>query len=134
MGRFAADDFLYLIEQGTASAIGTEFLRQLVRHLAKALDARYAFICEYVERGAVLTRGPLVEIEGLTGPVPEARGTTRPRTLEELQRVHILKVIEERDWVIEGGGGAAAVLGLGPSTLRYRMQKLGIKRPGGHSR
>ncbi|MGH8659984.1 MAG: GAF domain-containing protein [Gammaproteobacteria bacterium] len=43
------DDFLYLIEQGTASATGTEFLRQLVRHLAKALDARYAFICEYLE-------------------------------------------------------------------------------------
>jgi PAS domain S-box-containing protein len=130
--------------------LARHFLAQCARKLGKPLrDAsapslawleRYDWpgnvreLQNVIERAAVLTRGPLVEVEGLTGPVPEARGTTRPRTLEELQRVHILKVLEERDWVIEGGGGAAAVLGLGPSTLRYRMQKLGIKRPGAHSR
>jgi formate hydrogenlyase transcriptional activator len=33
------------------------------------------------------------------------------------------------DWRINGDGNAAAVLGLEPSTLRSRMQKLGIRRP-----
>jgi transcriptional regulator with GAF, ATPase, and Fis domain len=47
-----------------------------------------------------------------------------------VERAHILQVLEETRWVIEGPQGAAAILDMGPSTLRYRMQKLRIKRPG----
>jgi len=51
------------------------------------------------------------------------------RTLEESERKQILKILSETQWRIEGKDGAAAVLGLNPSTLRARMHKLGIVRP-----
>jgi formate hydrogenlyase transcriptional activator len=51
------------------------------------------------------------------------------KTLEELERNQILKILSETRWRIEGKEGAAAILGLHPSTLRARMQKLGIARP-----
>jgi transcriptional regulator with GAF, ATPase, and Fis domain len=52
-----------------------------------------------------------------------------PVTLEELERRHIVGVLEQVGWVIEGVKGAARVLNLHPNTLRSRMKKLGIKRP-----
>jgi transcriptional regulator with GAF, ATPase, and Fis domain len=52
----------------------------------------------------------------------------REATLEELERSHILQVLQQTRWRVEGSKGAAAILGLNPSTLRSRMHKLGIKR------
>jgi transcriptional regulator with GAF, ATPase, and Fis domain len=48
---------------------------------------------------------------------------------EAMAREHILQVLKNTSWKIEGEGGAAAVLGLKPSTLRFRIKKLGITRP-----
>ena len=50
------------------------------------------------------------------------------RTLEDLERDHILSVLGQTAWTIEGRNGAATVLGLHPNTLRSRMKKLGIMR------
>jgi transcriptional regulator with GAF, ATPase, and Fis domain len=50
-------------------------------------------------------------------------------TLEELERVHIRRVLDETSWRIEGELGAARKLGLHPSTLRGRMRKLGLRKP-----
>jgi transcriptional regulator with GAF, ATPase, and Fis domain len=50
-------------------------------------------------------------------------------TLEAVERRHLLLVLERQGWVIGGPQGAAAILGLNASTLRSRMQKLGIQRP-----
>jgi PAS domain S-box-containing protein len=50
-------------------------------------------------------------------------------SLEELERRHIETVLQQTNWMIEGGRGAAKVLNMNPSTLRSRMQKLGIRRP-----
>jgi len=52
-----------------------------------------------------------------------------PDRLDEIEREHILRILERCAWRINGDGNAAAVLGLEPSTLRSRMQKLGIRRP-----
>jgi transcriptional regulator with GAF, ATPase, and Fis domain len=49
-------------------------------------------------------------------------------TLEEVERRHIVKVLEARGWRVSGPKGAARVLGLNPSTLRSRMKKLAISR------
>jgi PAS domain S-box-containing protein len=49
--------------------------------------------------------------------------------LEEMTRRHIESVLKGTNWMIEGDRGAAKVLNMNPSTLRSRMQKLGIKRP-----
>ena len=48
--------------------------------------------------------------------------------LAELERDHILQVLRKTFWRIEGRNGAAAILGLNPSTLRGRMRKDGIRR------
>jgi len=52
-----------------------------------------------------------------------------PRTLEEAERRHIESTVRAVGWVLEGANGAAAMLGLNPSTLRGRMKRLGIRRP-----
>ncbi len=52
-----------------------------------------------------------------------------PATLEGVERTHILGVLAETGWRIEGKQGAATRLGLNPSTLRSRMDKLGIHKP-----
>jgi len=49
-------------------------------------------------------------------------------TLDEIDRHHILSVLDSTSWVIEGERGAAKVLDLHPNTLRSRMKKLGIDR------
>jgi len=57
-------------------------------------------------------------------PVPEVVVAS----LEAVQREHILRVLRASSWVIEGGRGAAARLGMKPATLRFRMKKFGISR------
>ena len=49
-------------------------------------------------------------------------------SLEAIERAHIVRVLEQAGFVIEGKKGAAAILGLAPSTLRSRMAQLAIHR------
>jgi transcriptional regulator with GAF, ATPase, and Fis domain len=50
------------------------------------------------------------------------------KALVEIERDHILQALEKTGWRIEGKKGAAAMLGINPSTLRGRMRKDGISR------
>jgi formate hydrogenlyase transcriptional activator len=84
-----------------------------------------------IERAVILSRGsflhvPLVDLKRRMGEVPEANGLA---TLEEVERKHILAVLEQTNWVFGGPNGAAERLGLKRPTLQFRMQKLGITRP-----
>ena len=87
-----------------------------------------------VERAAVLARGAQLEIGEplLSGPVRPAAKTDAARptlgTLEVVERDHILSVLEQTQWAIEGERGAARILGLNPSTLRGRLRKLGLRK------
>jgi formate hydrogenlyase transcriptional activator len=51
-------------------------------------------------------------------------------TLENAERNHILRALNETRWVVHGKKGAAELLGINPSTLRSRMEKLGIRKAG----
>jgi formate hydrogenlyase transcriptional activator len=51
-------------------------------------------------------------------------------SLDQVGKNYILRILEQTGWRVEGPKGAAVILGLNPSTLRSRMQKLGIRRPG----
>jgi len=66
-------------------------------------------------------------------PAPPPSGAEAPSTssasLEDLQRQHIIKVLSQTNWVIEGEKGAAKMLNLHPNTLRSRLKKMGIQRP-----
>ena len=79
-----------------------------------------------VERAVILADGPTLEIR-----TPEGRATPEAtrKSLDEVLESHIRTVLEQVHWRIRGAGGAAEVLHLKPTTLEYRMKKLGIRRP-----
>lgn len=58
---------------------------------------------------------------------PSAAASNR---MGDVEQAHILGVLEDCNWRIKGPQGAAKRLGMNPSTLRYRLKKLGIRRPG----
>ncbi len=62
-------------------------------------------------------------------PKPPSSETPDVRNLEDMERRHIMSVLERNGWRVGGRGGAAEVLGLKRSTLYSRMKKLGINRP-----
>ncbi|WP_194777648.1 sigma-54-dependent Fis family transcriptional regulator [Pararhodonellum marinum] len=49
-------------------------------------------------------------------------------TLADNEKTHILKALKHCNWKVSGLGGAAELLDLKPSTLEFRMKKLGIRR------
>jgi formate hydrogenlyase transcriptional activator len=56
--------------------------------------------------------------------------TAKPRSmdsLEDVQRQHILRVLERTGGVISGPSGAGAILNVHPNTLRSLMNRLGIR-------
>ncbi len=84
-------------------------------------------LASIIERAIILCPGPVFQLADeleMLGPP----SSSSLRTLEETERNHILKTLSETRWRIEGKDGAAAILGLNPSTLRARMHKLGIRR------
>jgi len=98
-----------------------------------------------IERAVVLSRGPIVRLgrdllpattedtaasdapirtpQNIVGP-----GEISGASLEQVEKRHILEVLVQTDWVIEGARGAAKILELHPNTLRSRMKKLRIGR------
>jgi predicted ATPase/transcriptional regulator with GAF, ATPase, and Fis domain len=84
-----------------------------------------------LERAAILSEGPIVEVEGVLpepARIEEATATPKGR-LDEVQREHIANVLRATGGVVEGAKGAAVILGMHPNTLRSRMKKLGIQLP-----
>jgi len=87
-----------------------------------------------LERAMIISPQPTLVVAPPVTHVTAAPGATRVagRDLRNLEREHILQVLEETGWRIRGKGGAAQVLGLKPTTLEGRMERLGIRRPGTH--
>jgi PAS domain S-box-containing protein len=107
-----------------------------------------------IERGVVLSRGPVFALDRdvfrvPAGPansngvledhdvptstppsrsLPYEEGGEPPLRLADAERQHIVAVLEQTGWVIEGPKGAAKILDLHPNTLRGRMKRLGIDR------
>jgi transcriptional regulator with GAF, ATPase, and Fis domain len=50
-------------------------------------------------------------------------------SLAALEKAHIVEILQQTNWRIEGEKGAALILGLHPNTLRSRMRKIGIQKP-----
>ena len=94
-----------------------------------------------IERAVILSPGPVLQVPRTdltpraTEPGPgqhevrdPARRTPIQSVLEEAERQHILRALEETQWVVAGPHGAAARLGMPRSTLQRRIQQLGIAR------
>ena len=97
-----------------------------------------------IERALILSNGPILDLETelttvSSSPVSSEQPLEVPpvlldadqspmKTLNEVEREHILAVLQQTHGVIDGSNGAAKTLGMHPNTLRHRMEKLGIKR------
>ena len=78
-----------------------------------------------IEHAMILSSGRNLNFPPPKSRLPEAPGT---RNLQDLERRHILDVLEKSGWRLTGEGGASEILGLKRTTLQSRMKKLGIKR------
>jgi transcriptional regulator with GAF, ATPase, and Fis domain len=82
-----------------------------------------------IERSVIISRGGALELgEWIAGGQREAPAGDA-RTLEEVEREYIVRVLIQTGWRVSGPSGAARILGLKPTTLEARMRKLGIMRP-----
>jgi PAS domain S-box-containing protein len=83
-----------------------------------------------IERAVITSQDRTLRIElpTKTQTVPEGICEDE-KTLEAIEREYIRHILELKNWRIDGPEGAALVLGLKPSTLRFRLKKLGLKRP-----
>ncbi len=79
-----------------------------------------------VERAMIVSTGTQLSI-----PLPAVAHPAGKRSLKlnDVEREHILSVLDSSGWRIRGGAGAASLLGLKPTTLEARMAKLGLTRP-----
>ena len=78
-----------------------------------------------IERAVILTKGDVLQIP----PLPTlTMNRTKPVTLKDAERDHILKVLEESNWVIGGKSGAAARLGVARTTLIDKIRRRGLSR------
>jgi PAS domain S-box-containing protein len=83
-----------------------------------------------IERGVILTAGRSLAMTERLKPSPTGNSKDEPlQDLAAAEREHILRVLRETGWRIEGPSGAASILKLHPSTLRFRIKKLDIHRP-----
>jgi PAS domain S-box-containing protein len=89
-----------------------------------------------IERAVIVSADGVLRLpeplgQGIPGAASEnktlSESTTVP-TLDEAERGHILRALEATGWRINGPRGAAAMLKLHPSTLRFRMKKLGLTK------
>ena len=101
-----------------------------------------------IERGVVLCRGSVLTMGRELVPVAASPNQAAPagngadirqslaasdrlsvqRSLEDVEREHIIRVLDNTKGIIDGPSGAALILALHPSTLRARMKKLKIQR------
>jgi len=78
-----------------------------------------------IEHAMILSKGKTLGVQ-----LPKSRSLEIDATqnLQDMERRHILAVLEQAGWRVGGRGGAAEALGLKRTTLRAKMEKLGIKR------
>ncbi len=68
-------------------------------------------------------------LENVMQPGISDSDTIIAAALEDVERKHIMTILERTGWRVKGKDGAAEILRLKPTTLQSRMKKLGIKRP-----
>jgi formate hydrogenlyase transcriptional activator len=107
-------------------------VRELQNVIERAAVASTTTVLQLPEGWAMPLRPGVssgIQTVAAAAPMNPTEDGMRESTLQQFHRKHILEVLKQTGWRIEGPRGAAVVLGLNPSTLRSRMQKLGIQKP-----
>ncbi len=81
-----------------------------------------------IQRALISSTGPVLELADPIAADADPARAIKP-DLRSVERDHIMTVLEDANWKIAGKTGAAARLGVPPSTLRSKMKKLQIARP-----
>ena len=119
-----------------------KYMRKMGRHITEIDHATIQRLVTYawpgnirelehlIERAIILSNGSTLEVrdEFLAAPSMADENPPTLRTLDEVEREHIVRTLEETHGVIDGPRGAARILNLHPNTLRGRMRKLHITR------
>ena len=113
----------------------------LARLAAYSWPGNVRELANVLERGVIISKGDTFDIDrALLDTLPRDSAPRLPaaakpthilsaRELEDLERANIVRALEASGWKVAGGQGAAARLGMNPSTLNSRMRALGITRP-----
>jgi formate hydrogenlyase transcriptional activator len=115
-----------VLSQGNTLALSVDF-DSGSRRGEEAEDSRITHLSSEAHLAQVDHASRIDKEEPQTHTPASSPGTSG--SLEDVERRHIESVLKQTNWMIEGERGAAKILSLNPSTLRSRMQKLGIKRP-----
>jgi DNA-binding NtrC family response regulator len=127
--------------------LATHFVRQFAERMGKPARrvapgtlerlAQYQWpgnvreLANVLERAVILCNGAVIHDEHIGSLATSA--ATQPATafptLEEVERQHLLRALEQTGGVLAGPNGAARLLGLSRSTAWSRMRKLGINPP-----
>jgi DNA-binding NtrC family response regulator len=95
-----------------------------------------------IERGIILAQGGALEFDvpafgASLGPISSAPrdvvDQVEPEYLTEIemerhQRQNLFSVLQKAGWKVKGVGGAAELLGVSPTTVFSRIEKMGLKR------
>jgi transcriptional regulator of acetoin/glycerol metabolism len=82
-----------------------------------------------IERSVIASEGNTLKLSWFLDGTNEEENGYGESTLEQIERQHIIKVMDSCQWKINGENGAAEKLDMHPNTLRSKMKKLGIIRP-----
>ncbi|MFZ7112172.1 MAG: sigma-54 interaction domain-containing protein [Desulfatiglandales bacterium] len=119
-------------------------IQQIPRKTMQALEGydwpgNVRELANVIERAVIVSDGPVLHLAEKIDALPDVlipQDTPDPampppsKDIEEVERDHIRKTLLQTGWKISGPNGAAERLGLNPNTLRSRMKRLGIRRPG----
>lgn len=134
------------------------FVEQVAKRIGKSIDGvsqeTMRTLIEYswpgnvrelqnvIERGVILSKTSILSLGPDLLPVTQdsvmiadsatASAFAHSNSLEDVERQHILQVLTNTGWLINGPNGAGAILKVHPNTLRSRMKKLGIQRLNDH--
>ncbi len=131
---------IHLLAQHFLAQIGAKLKRphltfdpqSLARLLTYNWPGNVRELQNVIERAVILSGSSLVTVDEMLLPtvkVAPHQPAEQPVNLSDLERQHIIDVLDRTKWRIYGDQGAAQLLGLNPETLRSRLRKLGIKRP-----
>jgi formate hydrogenlyase transcriptional activator len=124
-----ARHFVMMYASKMGKSIGTVSERVLSKLMEYGWPGNVRELQNVIERAVIVSpKGRLDLGDSLATPAAGAP-TKSARTLEGIEREHILSVLKSTGWRVSGERGASRILGLKRTTLEARMKKLGIERP-----
>ena len=121
--------FAMIYAQKMGKSIETISERAMRTLTAYAWPGNVRELQNVIERAVILSRSSQLELDESFAAAGAAPRMGSAQSLEDIEREHIVSVLERVGWRVSGARGACSILGLKRTTLEARMSKLGIMRP-----